>query len=141
MTEQEVRPAIRRCRSACRLLAVFLLLSSLLPAAAAAEILIEPKVGFHGVFQLGRPFPLEVNLENIGRPAEGVLEIQVWKGGAVQGGVPYLTFHRREVFLPARSRRSVQFTIDPDLLSRPLKIQFTSTAATASSRPGGAGRS
>ena len=40
--------------------------------AGAAEILIEPKVGFHGVFQLGRPFPLEVSLENIGRPAEGI---------------------------------------------------------------------
>ncbi len=59
------------------------------PGAAAAEILIEPRVGFHGVFQLGRPFPLEVNLENIGPPAEGILEIEVWKGGAAQGGVPY----------------------------------------------------
>ena len=100
------------------------------PAAAAAEILIEPRVGFHGVFQLGQPFPLEVNLENIGPPVEGILEIEVWKGGAAQGGVAYRTFHRREVFLPARSRRTVQFTIDPDLLSRPLKIQFTSSAAT-----------
>jgi hypothetical protein len=132
MTEQELSRAIRRCRSACRVLPVFLLLGILLPAAAAAEILIEPKVGFHGVFQLGRPFPLELNLENIGRPTEGILEVQVWKGGAAQGGLPYRTLHRREVFLPARSRRSVQFTIDPDLLSRPLKIQFTSTAAAAS---------
>jgi len=132
MTEQKVSRAIRRCRSACRILPVFFLLSVLLPVAAAAEILIEPKVGFHGVFQLGRPFPLEVNLDNIGRPADGILEIQVWKGGATQGGVPYRVFHRREVFLPARSRRTVQFTIDPDVLSRPLKIQFTSAAATAS---------
>ncbi len=124
--------SIRRRRSTCRVLPVFLLLSILLPAAAAAEILIEPKVGFHGVFQLGRPFPLEVNLDNLGRPADGILEIQVWKRGATHAGVPYPTFHRREVFLPARSRRTVQFTIDPDLLSRPLKIQFTSPAATAS---------
>ncbi|HEX9662745.1 MAG TPA: hypothetical protein VGB27_10710 [Candidatus Binatia bacterium] len=127
-----VRFSIRRRRSTFRVLPVFLLLSILSPAAAAAEIQIEPKVGFHGVFQLGRPFPLEVNLANIGRPADGILEIQVWKGGATQGGVPYPTFHRREVFLPARSRRTVQFTIDPDFLSRPLKIQFTSSAATAS---------
>src|SRR5688572_33121047 len=124
MTQQEVSRAIRRCRSACSVLPVFFLL--LLPAAAAAEILIEPKVGFHGVFQLGRPFPLTVDLENLGRPADGVLEIQVWKRGATQAGVPHPVFHRREVFLPARSRRSVQFTIEPDLLSRPLKIQFTS---------------
>ncbi|HYC47910.1 MAG TPA: hypothetical protein VED01_20755 [Burkholderiales bacterium] len=104
----------------------------LLPAAAAAEILIESRVGFHGVFQLGRPFPLEVSLENIGRPADGTLEIQVWKGGAIQGGVPYAVFHRREVFLPARSRRTVQLTVHPDVLSRPLKIRFTSATATAS---------
>jgi hypothetical protein len=115
-----------------RVLSVLLLLGVLLPSVAAAEILIESKVGFHGVFQLGRPFPLEVNLHNIGRPADGVLEIQVWKRGAVQGGAPHATVHRQEVFLPARARRSVQFTIDPDFLSRPLKIRFTSPAATAS---------
>jgi hypothetical protein len=102
------------------------------PCVIAAQISIEPKVGFHGVFQLGRPFPLEVNLANGGRPADGILEVQVWKGGATQGGVPYATFHRREVFLPARSQRTVQFAIDPDFLSRPLKIQFSSAVADAS---------
>jgi hypothetical protein len=84
------------------------------------------------VFQLGRPFPLEVNLANSGRPADGILEIQVWKGGAAQGGAPYASFHRREVFLPARSQRTVQFAIDPDFLSRPLKIQFSSAVVSAS---------
>lgn len=132
MTEQEVRRAARRRRSACRIVFVSLILGLLAPAADAAEILIEPRVGFHGVFQLGRPFPLEVNLENIGPPAEGILEIEVWKRGAVQGGAPYRTVHQRDVFLPARSRRTVQFTVDPDLLSRPLKIQFTSAVASAS---------
>jgi hypothetical protein len=72
-----------------------------------------------------------VNLVNSGRPADGVLEIQVWKGGAGQGSTPYPTFHRRDVFLPARSQRTVQFTIDPDFLSRPLQIQFSSAAASA----------
>jgi hypothetical protein len=119
-------------RPTVRVLPILLVLGVLLPAAGAAEILIEAKVGFHGVFQLGRPFPLEVNLANIGRPADGILEIQIWKGGATQGGVPYPTLHRREIFLPARSRRTVQFTVDPDFLSRPLKIQFTSPAASAS---------
>jgi hypothetical protein len=103
--------SLPRRRSTCRVLPVFLFLSILLPAAAAADILIEPKVGFHGVFQLGRPFPIEVNLNNIGRPADGILEIQIWKGGANQGGVPYQTFHRREVFAGAHGP---QFTIDPD---------------------------
>ncbi len=109
----------------------FLCLNFCVAFGAAAEITIEPKVGFHGVFQLGRPFPLEVNLANSGRPADGVLEVQVWKGGAAPGA-PYPTFHRRELFLPARSQRTVQFAIDPDFLSRPLKIQFSSAVAVAS---------
>jgi hypothetical protein len=124
--------SIRRRRSTSRVPPAFLpFLLLLLPAAAAAEILIEPKVGFHGVFQLGRPFPLEVNLSNIGRPADGVLEVQVWKRGATQGGAPHASLHRQDVFLPARSRRTVQLTIDPDYLSRPLLIRFVSPAATA----------
>jgi hypothetical protein len=112
------------------LLPLLFSLGFLLPA-AAAEIEIDAKVGFHGVYQLGRPFPLEVTLVNAGTTADGVLEVQVWKGGT-QAGVPYPALHRREVFLPARSRRTVQFTIDPDFLSRPLKIQFAGATASAS---------
>ncbi len=115
-----------------RILCLFVLLNLLWPAAAAAEIFIEPKIGFHGLFQLGRPFPLEVNLANSGRPADGILEVRVWKGGAAQGGAPYPTYHRREVFLPARSRRVLQFTVDPDFLSRPLRIDFLSPTDNAS---------
>ena len=66
-------------------ISIFGLLSPL----ARAEILIEPRVGFHGVFQLGRPFPLEIELTNSGRPADGRLEVQVWKGGATKGGAPF----------------------------------------------------
>lgn len=119
-------------QSILRILAALLIPGVLPLSASAAEILIEPSVGFHGVFQLGRPFPLQVTLDNIGQPADGILEVQVWKRGATQGSLPYPSLHRREVFLPARSRRTVQFTVDPDLLSRPLTIRFTSPAATAS---------
>ncbi len=41
----------------------------------AAQISIDARVGFHGVFQLGRPFPLEVELINSGRSADGVLDV------------------------------------------------------------------
>lgn len=111
---------------------VALILSSgFLPAPGGAEIIIEPRVGFHGVFQLGRPFPLEVELNNSGRPAEGVLEVQVWKGGATKGGTPYPLHYRKEIFLPAQSRKTVQLTVDPDFISRPLAITFSSPAARA----------
>jgi hypothetical protein len=96
-----------------------------------AEILIEPRVGFHGVFQLGRPFPLEVELSNSGRPAEGALEVQVWRGGATKGGSPYPLLYRKEIFLPAQSRKTVQLTVDPDFISRPLAITFAGPAARA----------
>jgi hypothetical protein len=103
----------------------------LFPFWCGAEIFIEPRIGFHGVFQLGRPFPLEIELSNSGRPAEGTLEVQVWKGGATKGGVPYSLHYRREIFLPAQSRKTVQFTVDPDFVSRPLAITFASPAGKA----------
>jgi len=104
----------------------------LFPSFCPAEILIEPRIGFHGVFQLGRPFPLEIQLSNSGRPADGTLEIAVWKGGATKGGAPYALFYRRDVFLSAQSRKLVQLTVDPDFISRPLKITFLSPTETVS---------
>ena len=109
---------------------LYLLLGFLLhPSFSAAEILIEPRVGFHGVFQLGRPFPLEVELANTGRPAEGILEVRVWKGGAPKAGALYALYSRKEIFLPAQSKKSVEFTVDPDFISRPLTITFSSELA------------
>ena len=98
---------------------------------ALSEISIEARVGFHGVFQLGRPFPLDIDLSNTGRPAEGVLEVQVWKGGATKGGAPYLANYRRDVFLAGQARKTVQLTVDPDFISRPLAIRFTAGEAKA----------
>jgi hypothetical protein len=109
-----------------------LLFFFLFPSLCGAEIFLEPRVGFHGVFQLGRPFPLEVELSNSGRPAEGTLEIAVWKGGATKGGAPYPLYYRRDVFLSPQSRKTVQVTVDPDFISRPLKITFLSPTGTAS---------
>jgi hypothetical protein len=107
--------------------AIFVLLfSALMAVSAGAEIAIDARVGFHGVFQLGRPFPLAVELTNSGRPAEGTLDVQVWKGGPTKGGAPYPVKYRREVFLAAQSRKTIQFTVDPDFISRPLAISYSS---------------
>ena len=121
----------RRMTYGCRR-SFLLLLIFLFPSLGNAEIVIEPRIGFHGVFQLGRPFPLEVELSNSGRPAEGTLEIGVWKGGATKGGAPYPLYYRRELFLSPQSRKAVQLTVDPDFISRPLKIMFLSPTGTAS---------
>lgn len=100
-------------------------------ATASAEIIIEPRVGFHGVYQLGKPFPLEIELNNSGRPAEGTLDVRVWKGGVTKGGAPFPINYRRELFLAAQSRKTVQFTVDPDFISRPMTITFASPSAKA----------
>src|SRR5262249_30235538 len=112
----------------------FLLLLSffLFPSLCGVEIFIEPRIGFHEVFQLGRPFLLEFKFTILARPAEGTLEITVWKGGATKGGAPYPLYYRREVFLSPQSRKTVQLTVDPDFISRPLKIAFSSPTGTAS---------
>jgi len=99
--------------------------------ASAAEVLIEPRIGFGGVFQLGRPFPLEVRLNNIGQTVDGVVEVEVWKRGVPPTGA-YPARYRREVLLPARANRTVSFTVDPELLSRPLTIRFNAAATLAS---------
>jgi hypothetical protein len=104
------------------LLSVVLLFSSV----CAADIVIDSRVGFHGVFRLGRPFPLEIEISNSGRSAEGTVEVRIWKGGATKGGAPYPLLYRREIFVPAQSHKTVQFTVDPDFISRPLTITFSS---------------
>ena len=118
----------RQLRAAGGLLALAILL---FPSICAAEIFLEARIGFHGVFQLGRPFPLEIDLTNNGRPAEGILVIQAWKGGATKGGAVYPVQYRREIFLAAQARKTAQFTIDPDFISRPVSIKFTSAAGNA----------
>ncbi len=111
--------------------AFFVFVGFLFPAPVQSEIFLEARVGFHGVFQLGRPFPLEIQLRNTGRPADGVVEVQVWKGGATKGGAPYRANYQREVFLSAQASKTVQLTVDPDFLSRPLIIRFNSHEARA----------
>ncbi|MGH7852325.1 MAG: hypothetical protein ACREP3_02715, partial [Candidatus Binatia bacterium] len=113
------------------LLGVFLLIGMIAAVPARSEILIEARVGFHGVFQLGRPFPLDIELNNTGRSAEGVLEVQVWKGGATKGGAAYRANYRRDIFLAGQARKTVQLTVDPDFISRPLAIRFNSADAKA----------
>ena len=108
------------------------LFSFLFSSLTYAELLIEARVGFHGVFQLGRPFPLEVEVTNSGRPADGFLEVQVWKGGAAKSGVPYPLHYRRDLFVSGQSRKTIQLTVDPDFISRPLLISFISSAGSAS---------
>ena len=92
----------------------------------AAELVLEPEVGFRGLFQLGSPFPLTVEITNPGRPVEGTLEVEVFKGGGAKGTEAYAFHHRAELSLPAQSKKSVQFTVDPDSISRPLIVNFFS---------------
>jgi hypothetical protein len=104
----------------------------LFPPYSIAEVMLEPRIGYQGVFQLGRPFPLAVEISNSGGSGEGTLDVQIWKGGATKGGAPYPVYYRREVFLAAHSRKAVQFTVDPDFISRPLVVNFAGAAGKAS---------
>ncbi|MGE5306459.1 MAG: hypothetical protein ACM3TN_24375 [Alphaproteobacteria bacterium] len=100
----------------------------LFASVCTADISIDSRVGFHGVFRLGRPFPLEIEISNSGLSAEGTVEVRIWKGGATKGGAPYPLLYRRDIFVPAQSRKIVQFTVDPDFISRPLTVTFSSPA-------------
>jgi hypothetical protein len=124
------RPAVRK--AALHFYVYISLLFSLSVPLNAAEITLEPHIGFNGLFQLGHPFPLRVDLTNSGLPVDGTLEVKVWRGGPAKGAEPYPFYYRREVFLSAQSRKSFQFTVDPDSISRPLTISFSSPRASLS---------
>ncbi|TMA13255.1 MAG: hypothetical protein E6J89_01985 [Deltaproteobacteria bacterium] len=89
------------------------------------ELTLETQVGFQGLFHLGHPFPLTVEVGNLGRPVEGLLEVKVWKGGATKGVEPYLVQHQKEISLSAQAKKRVQFTVEPDSISRPVTVTFS----------------
>ena len=97
----------------------------------ADEITIDAEVGFHGNFHLGRPFPLRVELSNLGPPVEGTLEVTVWKGGATKGLAAFAVYHRRTILLAAQARKSAWFTVDPGSIGRPLLVTFHSARGSS----------
>lgn len=96
----------------------------------ADEITLDVQVGFHGLFQLGRAFPIRIEIANQGPPVEGALEAVVWKGGAVKGSAAFPIYHRRRLFLGADARKNAAFTIDPGSISRPLVVSFRGPQST-----------
>ena len=99
--------------------------------ASGAEITLDVEVGFRGVFQLGRPFPIRVEVNNQGPAVEGTVEATVWQGSAVKGGGAFPVYHRRRLFVGAGARRSASFTIDPGAISRPLLVSFQALRTSA----------
>lgn len=93
-------------------------------AAPASEITLTVTVGYRGVFQLGRPFPLKVEVANAGPPVEGTVEVTVWKGGGAKGIGAFPMHHRRTLLVGAAARKSATFTVDPGSVSRPLVVGF-----------------
>lgn len=90
----------------------------------AADITLNVTVGYHGVFQLGRPFPIKIEVTNTGPPVEGIVEATVWKGGGPKGIGAFPVHHRRNLLIGAAGRKSATFTVDPGSVSRPLVVGF-----------------
>lgn len=114
--------------------ALFIGLSVLLSSAPrliySAEITLDVEVGYHGVFQLGRPFPIKIEVSNHGPPVDGTVEATVWKGGGTKGSSGFPIYHRRRLLVSAAARKSASFTIDPGSVSRPLIVSFHGPRAT-----------
>ncbi|HXG51236.1 MAG TPA: hypothetical protein VNN77_07525 [candidate division Zixibacteria bacterium] len=96
-----------------------------------ADVLLESRIGFGGLFRLGQPFPVQIDLTNTGPEVQGNLDVRVWRGGAPRGGNPYPFHYRQQVFLAPQARKSVRLTVDPDFVSRPLTITFSSARVRA----------
>jgi hypothetical protein len=114
-----------RAKAALHLCALLIFFFFSLVTPAAAQVRMEAQIGFHGLFRLGYPFPVRVELTNLGGAVEGILEVRVWKGGPARGVDVYPVYHRRRVLLSTQSPKSFQFTIHPDSVSRPLALTFS----------------
>lgn len=89
-----------------------------------ARLSLNVQLGFGGLFRLGAAFPLYVEVINTGPPARGVLEVSEMRGGPTRGIGSYVLSHRRDLFLAAQSRKVVRLTVDPDTVSKPLRVVF-----------------
>lgn len=94
-------------------------------AHASAEVSIRAQPGFGGIFRLGEPLPVRIELVNSGVAVRGVLEVVEARGGPTRGMEPYSFIQRRDVFLSTHARKVVYVTVDPDSVAQPLVLRFT----------------
>ena len=106
-------------------LAVLAGLLLLWPARAPAEVSIRALPGFGGIFRLGEPLPVRIELVNSGVAVRGVLEVVEARGGPTRGVEPYSFIQQRDVFLSTHARKVLFVTVDPDSVAQPLLLRFT----------------
>ncbi len=109
-----------------RLAGVLLLLAlACMPPAAAGAVDITVVVGFADTFRPGHWTPLGVTVTNRGASLFGEVEVDVTGGDALHGR-QFLTSHRRNLDLHQGTRKTFQFVVRPQGLSRPLVIRVRS---------------
>ncbi len=96
-----------------------------MPVHAPADVSIRAQPGFGGIFRLGQPLPLRIELVNSGVAVRGVLEVVEARGGPTRGMEPYSFIQRRDIFLSTHARKVVFVTVDPDSVAQPLVLRFT----------------
>ena len=120
--EPRVRGPLTRRPCLADLVVLLALLCAPPHAIAADAVDIAAVVGFADTFQPGRWTPLSVTVTNRGgdlsRRAGGA-----GAGGDILRGRPLVTSHRRTLELHRDSRKTLQFTVLPQGLSRPLVIR------------------
>ena len=94
-------------------------------ALAPAEVSIRAQPGFGGIYRLGEPLPVRIELVNSGVAVRGVLEVVEARGGPTRGIEPYSFIQRRDIFLSTHARKVVFVTVDPDSVAQPLLLRFT----------------
>ncbi len=95
------------------------------PALAPAQVSIQAQPGFGGIYRLGEPLPVRIELVNSGVAVRGVLEVVEARGGPTRGIEPYSFIQRRDIFLSTHARKVVFVTVDPDSVAEPLLLRFT----------------
>lgn len=114
------RPGLQRLAGV--LLPLALVLVGVPPAPAAGSVDITAVVGFADTFRPGHWTPVHVTVSNRGASLFGELEVSVTGGDALRGR-QFLTSHRRTLELHQDTRKTFQFVVRPQGLSRPLVIR------------------
>ncbi len=100
-------------------------LALLFAVPAPAQVSIHAQPGFGGIFRLGEPFPVRIELVNSGAAVRGVLEVVEARGGPTRGMDSYSFVQQRDLFLSAHARKVLFVTVDPDTVAQPLVLRFT----------------
>ena len=106
-----------------RLTIVLLLLLFVPSIAHGSSIDLEYRLGFNGLFTLGKWSPITISIENRGKTIKGFLEVLTTSGSEYRQDV-YNRTYSTKVEIPTNSKKQYQMTVYIESFTHPLVIRL-----------------